>query len=100
MRIVALTEDTKQNVMNDLLKRSPNNYSQYESTVNEIIENVKANKNQAVFEYTKKFDKFRMQAVNTCFKCGVFAFLFDNRVNFFARSFNSFFNSGRVNSTV
>jgi deoxyribonuclease-4 len=41
MRIVALTEDTKQNVMNDLLKRSPNNYSQYESTVNEIIENTK-----------------------------------------------------------
>lgn len=64
MRIVALTEDTKQNVMNDLLKRSPNNYSQYESTVNEIIENVKANKDKAVFEYTKKFDKFDLTAVN------------------------------------
>ena len=64
MRIVALTEDTKQNVMNDLLKRSPNNYSQYESTVNEIIENVKANKNQAVFEYTRKFDKFELNAEN------------------------------------
>ena len=64
MRIVALTEDTKQNVMNDLLKRSPNNYSQYESTVNEIIENVKANKDKAVFEYTKKFDKFDLSAEN------------------------------------
>lgn len=64
MRIVALTEDTKQNVMNDLLKRSPNNYSQYESTVNEIIENVKANKDKAVFEYTKKFDKFELTAEN------------------------------------
>ena len=64
MRIVALTEDTKQNVMNDLLKRSPNNYSQYESTVNEIIENVKANKDAAVFEYTKKFDKFELTAEN------------------------------------
>ena len=64
MRIVALTEDTKQNVMNDLLKRSPNNYSQYESTVNEIIENVKANKDKAVFEYTKKFDKFDLTAEN------------------------------------
>ena len=64
MRIVALTEDTKQNVMNDLLKRSPNNYSQYESTVNEIIENVKANKDKAVFEYTKKFDKFELNAEN------------------------------------
>ncbi len=64
MRIVALTEDTKQNVMNDLLKRSPNNYSQYESTVNEIIENVKENKDKAVFEYTKKFDKFDLSAEN------------------------------------
>ena len=64
MRIVTLTEDTKQNVMNDLLKRSPNNYSQYESTVNEIIENVKANKDQAVFEYTKKFDKFELTTEN------------------------------------
>lgn len=64
MRIVALTEDTKQNVMNDLLKRSPNNYSQYESTVNEIIENVKANKDKAVFEYTRKFDKFELTAEN------------------------------------
>lgn len=64
MRIVALTEDTKQNVMNDLLKRSPNNYSQYESTVNEIIENVKANKDKAVFEYTEKFDKFELTAEN------------------------------------
>jgi len=64
MRIVALTEDTKQNVMNDLLKRSPNNYSQYESTVNEIIENVKANKDKAVLEYTKKFDKFELTAEN------------------------------------
>lgn len=64
MRIVALTEDTKQNVMNDLLKRSPNNYSQYESTVNEIIENVKANKDKAVFEYTKKFDKFELNEEN------------------------------------
>lgn len=64
MRIVALTEDTKQNVMNDLLKRSPNNYSQYESTVNEIIENVKANKDKAVFEYTKKLDKFELTAEN------------------------------------
>ena len=64
MRIVALIEDTKQNVMNDLLKRSPNNYSQYESTVNEIIENVKTNKDKAVFEYTKKFDKFDLSAEN------------------------------------
>ena len=64
MRIVKLTEDTKKNLMEDLLKRSPNNYSQYEATVNEIIENVKANKNQAIFDYTLKFDKFQLTEEN------------------------------------
>ncbi len=64
MRIVNLTEATKKNVMNDLLKRSPNNYSQYEATVNEIIENVKTNKNKAIFEYTLKFDNFRLNEEN------------------------------------
>ena len=64
MRIVKLTEETKKNLMNDLLKRSPNNYSQYESAVNEIIENVRTNKDQAIFEYTKKFDRFDLNAEN------------------------------------
>ena len=64
MRIVKLTEETKNNLMNDLLKRSPNNYSQYESTVNEIIENVRNNKDQAIFEYTKKFDRFDLTPEN------------------------------------
>ena len=64
MRIVKLTEETKKNLMNDLLKRSPNNYSQYESTVNEIIENVRTNKDQAIFKYTKKFDRFDLNAEN------------------------------------
>ena len=64
MRIVKLTEESKNTLMNDLLKRSPGNYSQYESTVNEIIENVKKNKDQAVFEYTKKFDRFELTAEN------------------------------------
>ncbi len=64
MRIINLTEDTKQNLMNDLLKRSPNNYSQYEATVNEIIENVKTNKDKAIFDYTLKFDKFELNAEN------------------------------------
>ena len=56
MRKITLTEDTKKNILEDLLKRSPNSYGEYEGTVNEIIENVRTNKNQAVFEYTKKFD--------------------------------------------
>ena len=64
MRIISLSQDTRKNVMNDLLKRSPNNYGQYESTVNEIIENVKQNGDKALFEYTLKFDKFSLNADN------------------------------------
>ena len=41
MRIVALDKESKQSILNDLLKRSPNNYSQYESTVNKIIDRVR-----------------------------------------------------------
>lgn len=64
MRIISLSQDTRKNVLNDLLKRSPNNYGQYESTVNEIIENVKQNGDNALFEYTLKFDKFTLNAEN------------------------------------
>ena len=64
MRIIKLTNETKTNVLEDLLKRSPNNYGTYESTVNEIIENVKTNKDQALFEYTAKFDKYTLTAEN------------------------------------
>ena len=58
MRIVELTGETKQSILDDLLKRSPNNYSQYEEKVNEIIGKVKTERDQALFEYTLKFDKF------------------------------------------
>ncbi len=64
MRIVKLTEETKTNLMNDLLKRSPNNYSQYEAAVNEIIENVRTNKDRAIFEYTRRFDRFELTEEN------------------------------------
>ena len=57
MRIVTLTEETKNSILNDLLKRSPNNYTQYEDTVNEIIERVKKEKDAAIFSYTAQFDK-------------------------------------------
>ena len=64
MRIVKLTDATKRDILGDLLKRSPNNYSQYETAVNEIIEKVKAEKDRALFEYTLKFDKFALNAEN------------------------------------
>lgn len=57
MRIIPLTEEAKNNILDDLLKRSPNNYDQYQETVNEILKNVKEKGDQAVFHYTKEFDK-------------------------------------------
>lgn len=56
MRILKLTENTKNDILGSLLKRSPNNYTEYEECVNDIIRDVRENRNQAVFEYTKKFD--------------------------------------------
>ena len=58
MRIIHLTKETKNNLLQDLLKRSPNNYGQYESIVADIIEQVKTRKDDAVKEYTMKFDKW------------------------------------------
>ena len=56
MRIVKLTEEKRADILENLLKRSPNQYGEYESTVNEILENVKQSKDEALFSYTKKFD--------------------------------------------
>lgn len=64
MRIVTLTEETKQNLLEDLLKRSTNDYGEYEKKVADIIENVKVRKNEAVFEYSRAFDKFEATASN------------------------------------
>ena len=50
--------------MEDLLKRSQNNYSQYENTVNEIIEKVRQEKDRALFDYTLKFDHFALNKDN------------------------------------
>ena len=64
MRIVKLTAESKQNLLNDLLKRSPNNYTEYQDTVQEIVDNVRENGDKALFEYTKKFDKADINAGN------------------------------------
>ena len=57
MRIFDLTPDTKNNILENLLKRSPNHYGEYESKVNEIIGRVRAQKDAALFEYTRRFDQ-------------------------------------------
>lgn len=62
MRIVTLSKESKSSLLNDLLKRSPNNYGQYETIVNDIIERVKAEGDKAVFAFTKQFDKCELNA--------------------------------------
>lgn len=62
MRIVKLTNETKNELLNNLLKRSPSSYNEYENTVNEIISNVRENKDKALFDYTQKFDKCSINA--------------------------------------
>ena len=62
MRIVKLNEESKKNILDDLLKRSPNNYDSYAETVNEIVNNVRENGDKAVAEYTLKFDKVELNA--------------------------------------
>ena len=54
MRILELNQDTLTELSQNLLKRSPNSYAEYESVVAEIIENVRSNGDEAVFGYTKK----------------------------------------------
>lgn len=56
MRIVTLQESTKKNILENLLKRSPNQYGQYEDSVKEILEAVKSRKDEALFEYEENFD--------------------------------------------
>lgn len=60
MRIVKLSKESKKNLLADLLKRDPNNYGQYADTVQAIVDDVKARGDEALFEYTEKFDKVKV----------------------------------------
>ena len=64
MRIQKLDENTKKNLLQDLLKRSPNQYPEYEERVAAILETVKKDRDQAIFEFTKKFDGADISADN------------------------------------
>lgn len=64
MRIVKLTTKTRENILENLLKRSPNSYGQYEAAVAEILANVKEHGDKAVFDYTLRFDKARITGEN------------------------------------
>lgn len=62
MRIQKLTTETKRNLLEDLLKRSPNHYTEYEERVADILYHVRKEKDQALFTYTKQFDRAELDA--------------------------------------
>lgn len=64
MRIVTLSKESRQNLLDSLLKRSPGNYGQYQDTVQEIVNRVKTKGDQALFELTRKFDWEGIDASN------------------------------------
>lgn len=64
MRIIQLNEESRKNILADLLKRDPNNYGSYEDTVKTIVNDVKEGGDAAVFEYTKRFDGADITAAN------------------------------------
>ena len=64
MRIEKLDQNTKKNLLEDLLKRSPNSYGKYQESVRVILDAVKERGDDALFEYTKKFDGADVNAAN------------------------------------
>ena len=64
MRIVTLSKESRQNLLDSLLKRSPGNYGQYQDAVQEIVDRVKTKGDQALFELTRKFDWEGVDASN------------------------------------
>jgi histidinol dehydrogenase len=64
MRIVNLTEETRKNILKDLLKRSPSNFGSYADTVEKIVNDVRDRGDEALFGYTKQFDKADINAGN------------------------------------
>lgn len=64
MRIINLTEETRKNILKDLLKRSPSNFGSYADTVEKIVNDVRDRGDEALFGYTKQFDKADINAGN------------------------------------
>jgi histidinol dehydrogenase len=60
VRILPLTQENRQNILNDLLKRSPNHYGSYMDTVNAIIQRVRTEGDEALVSYTREFDGYEI----------------------------------------
>ena len=64
MKIVKLDASSKNDLLVKLLKRSPSQYTEFENKVAQIIENIRAGKDRALFDYTKQFDKCELNEKN------------------------------------
>lgn len=64
MRTVTLTKETTKDILENLLKRSPNQYGSYETAVREILEKIQEEGDGALFAYTKKFDRAEITEQN------------------------------------
>ncbi|MCI9228515.1 MAG: histidinol dehydrogenase [Dorea sp.] len=64
MRIRQLDQETRKNILETLLKRSPSQYGEYESAVSEILENIRSQGDSALFGYTERFDGAKICADN------------------------------------
>ena len=62
MRILEVTEETRTDILENLLKRSPNSYGEFEGRVNDIIKNVREKKDEAIFSYTEQVDGAKIEA--------------------------------------
>lgn len=66
MRTVRLTKESTKDILENLLKRSPNNYGKFEAAVADILANVKEKGDEALFSYTKEFDKVEVTPETIC----------------------------------
>lgn len=64
MRTVTLTKETTKDILENLLKRSPNQYGSYEAAVREILAKIQKEGDEALFAYTKKFDRAEITEQN------------------------------------
>ena len=61
MRTVALTKESTKDILENLLKRSPNNYGKFEAAVDEILNKVKTEGDAALFSLYKRVRQNRNQ---------------------------------------
>ena len=62
MRVVKIDKETTKDILSDLLKRNPNQYGSYADSVQEILDAVKEQGDEALFAYTEKFDGCKLTA--------------------------------------